>query len=162
MILYQRITCNNVLFCVTISLSPFITAHKRRLRRLCFHRCLSVHGRGEHCMLGYTPPSRQSPGRHLPLGRHAPLGRHPPRQTPHLPSACWDTHTPVQSMLGYTFPCAVHAGIRSTSRWYASHWNAFLFINYLHKLNKECLSVLCRASVTHGFCCVWSGWLLIG
>ena len=29
-------------------------------------------------------------------------------------------------------------------------------------INKECFSTLCRASVTHGFCCVWSGWMLIG
>ena len=29
-------------------------------------------------------------------------------------------------------------------------------------LNKECFSALCRTSVTHGFCCVWSGWMLIG
>ena len=35
-----------------------------------------------------------------------PLGRYPPGQTP---------------------PCPVHAGIRSTSWRYASHWNAFLF-----------------------------------
>ena len=29
-------------------------------------------------------------------------------------------------------------------------------------LNKEYFSALCRASVTCGFCCVWSGWMLIG
>ena len=61
------------------------------------------------------PPSRHPPGRH-PLGRLPwadPLGRHPP----------------AQCMLGYTHPpWAVHAGIRSTSGRYASHWNAFLFI----------------------------------
>ena len=49
-----------------------------------------------------------------PLGRYTPWqtppGRHPPGQTP-----------PVQCS-------AVHAGIRSTSRQYASHWNAFLFL----------------------------------
>ena len=28
--------------------------------------------------------------------------------------------------------------------------------------NKECFSALCCASVAHGFCCVWSGWMLIG
>ena len=28
--------------------------------------------------------------------------------------------------------------------------------------NKECFSALCPASVTHGFCCVWNGWMLIG
>ena len=30
------------------------------------------------------------------------------------------------------------------------------------KMNKECFSALCRTSVTFGFCCVWSGWMLIG
>ena len=30
----------------------FITARKRSLRRLCFHRCLSVHGGGVACVAG--------------------------------------------------------------------------------------------------------------
>ena len=37
------------------------------------------------------------------------------------PVACRDTPP------GQTPPCAVHAGIQSTSGQYASHWNAFLF-----------------------------------
>ena len=44
----------------------FITARKRSLRRLCFYMCLSVHLGGgclPHCMLGYTPSSRQTPPR---------------------------------------------------------------------------------------------------
>ena len=70
----------------------------------------------------HTPPPRQTHplSQTSPLGRH-PLGRHPRADTPQahtpLPSACWDTHT----------PCPVHAGIRSTSGWYACHWNAFFF-----------------------------------
>ena len=56
---------------------------------------------------------RHPPGRH-PLGRHPP-GRHPPGQTP-----------PGQTPPRQTPPCPVHAGIRSTSGRYASHWNAFL------------------------------------
>ena len=55
-------------------------------------------------------------GRH-PLGR-PPLGRHPPGQTP-----------PGQTPPGQTPPCVVHAEIWSTSGWYASYWNAILFIN---------------------------------
>ena len=51
---------------------------------------------------------------HTTLGRHSPWADTPHRQT--TPSACWDTHT----------PCPVHAGIRSSSGRYASHWNAFL------------------------------------
>ena len=42
------------------------------------------------------------------------------------PIACWDTITPP-SPEADSPPCAVHAGIRSTSGRYASHWNAFLF-----------------------------------
>ena len=70
-----------------------ITARKRSLRRLCFHRCLSVH-RGGICLwsqggVWQTPPWADTP---------PPPGRHPP-----------------------------HAGLRSTSWRYASHWNALLF-----------------------------------
>ena len=42
-----------------------------------------------------SPPSR------LPLGRH-PQADNPPGQTHPLSSACWDTQTPAQYMLGYT------------------------------------------------------------
>ena len=43
--------------------SKIFTARKRSLRRLCFHRCLSVHR-------GVSAP--------LHAGIHSPLGRHPP------------------------------------------------------------------------------------
>ena len=62
------------------------------------------------------PPPRQTPpGRHpswadTPLCRH-PLGREPP---------------PQQTPPGQTPPYTVHAGIRSTSGWYSSYWNAIL------------------------------------
>ena len=59
--------------------------------------CLSTGGCLPRCLWADTP--RQTPPGHPPL----------------LPSACWDTP-----------PCTVHAGIRSTSGRYASHWNAFL------------------------------------
>ena len=51
-----------------------------------------------------------------------------PGQTPPLPSAFWDTHPLPSACWDAHTPCPVHAGIRSTSRRYASHWNAFLFI----------------------------------
>ena len=60
-------------------------------------------------------------GAHTPLGRHPPravhAGIHPPAQcmlgyTSLLPSACWDTPAPSGHCCG----------------WYASYWNAFLFI----------------------------------
>ena len=86
----------------------FITARKRSLQKLCFHRCLSV-DRGclplvlGGCLLhlpGQTPPKQ------IPLGRHPPdrhlQGRHPQTDTP-LPSACWDTY-PLPSACWDTSP----------------------------------------------------------
>ena len=71
----------------------FFTARKRNLRRLCFHRCLSVHSGGvADSPPGQTPPGQtptradtppwQTPSGQKPspsLGR--PPGRHPPGQT---------------------------------------------------------------------------------
>ena len=86
-----------------VRIKDFI-ARKRSFRRLCFHRCLSVHsGRGV-CPIACLDTPRRTRNRH-------------PR-----PEA--DTHPPP----GQTpLPCVIHAGRRSTSGWYASHWNAFLF-----------------------------------
>ena len=79
---------------------PIFTVRKLSLRRLCFHRCLSVYRRGclPHCMLGYTPClGRHPPGRH-PTGKHpqadtpwadTPLGQAPPPWADTPP--CWDT-----------------------------------------------------------------------
>ena len=67
---------------------PIITSHKQSLRRLCFHKCLSVH-RG----VSATPQAD------------------PPWQTPPLPSACWDTHTPCPVHARIHTPCPVHARI---------------------------------------------------
>ena len=52
----------------------FITARKRSLRRLCFHRCLSVQGGGA-CVPGMYAPQAHT---HDPPGMHA----HPPKHTP--------------------------------------------------------------------------------
>ena len=69
-----------------------------KFAKVCFHRCLSVHGGGG--------PAPLHAGIHnLPLADTTLLGRHPLAQTP---------------------PWAVHAGIRSTSWRYASLWNTFL------------------------------------
>ena len=60
------------------------TARKQSLRRLCFHRCLSVH-RGEY--LGRYPPGQVHPPWqvHPPAG--TPLGRYTPWQVhPSLPA----------------------------------------------------------------------------
>ena len=85
-------------------LTKLVTARKRSLRRLCFHRCLSVH-RGGVCTIACWGTAF--------LGRHQP-GRHLPGQTPP-----W-ADTPSSTM---------HAGIWSTNRRYASHWNAFLLVS---------------------------------
>ena len=78
-------------------------------------------------MLGYHPqgpgtPSRtRHPRSRHPLGPGTPLGA----DTTPLHSACWE--------------------IRSTSRRYASYWNAILFIYFL-------LSILCSVNIdTKGF-----------
>ena len=105
-----------------------ITARKRSLRRLCFHRCLSV-SRQTPPRQTLPPPSWAdiTPQAETPLGRHPTCPVHAGIHTPcpvhagiHTPlsSACWDKHP----------PCPVHAGIRSTSGRYAFHWNAFLLI----------------------------------
>ena len=59
----------------------FITARKQSLRRLCFHRCLSVHRGGTWAGTPQagTPPGRYTPGQVHPLG---PLGSTPPGQVP--------------------------------------------------------------------------------
>ena len=83
------------------------------------HVCDSVHRGGS----ATPPPDRHLPGQVPPLGMHLPSGRHPPGQTPlgrHHPSPGQTPH-----------PCAVHAGIWSTSGRYASYWNAILLINCL-------------------------------
>ena len=117
---------------VTCKLGRFIiTARKRSLRRLCFHRCLSVHRGGclPHCMLGYTPPRTR--GRHpLPQDRwqtppwadtpwaDTPWADTPSEQTPHrvdtpLRSACWDTvnkravRIPLECILVHIGICGV-------------------------------------------------------
>ena len=91
----------------SVSTIVIFTARKRSLRRLCFHRYLSVQ-RGEY-LDRYTPLSRYPPGRDPSPGRYTPwAGTHP---------------------LGRYPRATVHAGIRSTSGRYASHWNAFLLID---------------------------------
>ena len=103
---------------------------------------------------GTPPPGRYYPGQVHPPGRYTPpgkvqppagtplLGRYTPRQvhpswagTP--PGRCTPlagapllgryTLQQVHPSWAGTAPCALHAGIRSTSRRYTSHWNAILF-----------------------------------
>ena len=71
----------------------------------------SVHRGGVATPRGQTPP-----GQTTPLADNPSLPVDNPWADTPVPSACYDTH-PLR---------AVHAGIRSTSGRYASHWNAFL------------------------------------
>ena len=116
-------------------------------RKLCFHRCLSVHGGGGLgvvCPRGVwqtcTPPSRHPPGQiDTPSGRHPPqadtLGRHTPlgRRTPLR-------RQPLTDPPGQTPPCGR----------YASHCNAFLFnlklftAEFILKYRRIFHSLVCR------------------
>ena len=85
--------CFCIRWCYSCFYTPsiFITARKRSLRRLCFHRCLSVQGgvsRSVHA--GIAPPEQTLPSGQTPLedtppsGQKTSLGRAP------RGSACWD------------------------------------------------------------------------
>ena len=64
------------------SLKPHehFTARKQSLRRLCFHRCLSVH-RGSVCLWFQESVPPPPPGRHPPPGQTPPWADTTPRQT---------------------------------------------------------------------------------
>ena len=100
-----------------------ITARKRSLRRLCFYTCLSFCSQGGEYLGRYPPgqvhPQTGTPRQVHPPGRYTPQAGTPPRQV----------HPPGR----YPSAPTVHAGIRSTSGPYASHWNAFLLFLYQTK-----------------------------
>ena len=106
------------------------TARKRSLRRVCFHKCLSVHrGRGvchthplgpqadtpiwadtslgKHPYLGRDPPGRHPPGQTCPPGRHPP-GQTPPGQTPPSEQTPTQADTPGHTPPGHTPPLGRH------------------------------------------------------
>ena len=60
-----------------------------------------------HCMLGYSPPGRDTPSRHSPAAE-SPQRQTPPIGSRHPRSACWE--------------------IPARSGRYTSYWNAYLFI----------------------------------
>ena len=61
-----------------------ITARKRSLRRLCFHRCLSVHGEVSltETPLDRDPPGQRPPWSETPSGQRPPRTETPPEQKP--------------------------------------------------------------------------------
>ena len=90
---------------LTGNATGIITARKRSLRRLCFHRCLSVHRgvyipacNGADTQPGQTPPCRHPPGQ-TPLP-----GRHPPGQTPPCAVHAW-----YGQQAGGTHPTGMHS-----------------------------------------------------
>ena len=86
---------------------------------------LDIHPQGRH---PWADTPRQTPPGHTFPWADTPLGRHPLGQTP-LPTDPLQADNPPPTLgrhPGNTSPCAVHAGIRSTSGLFASYWNAFL------------------------------------
>ena len=100
---------NNMLTSLTLALiqqtwysavGRYFTARKRSLRRLCFHRCLSVHGGGPCVAGGACMAGGHVWQRGMWPGGHA-----------------WHTRPPGR-----------YYEIRSMSGRYASYWNDFLFL----------------------------------
>ena len=130
--------------------APFagiFTARKRSLQRLCFHRCLSVHGGGvsasglgecgRHPPPGRHPPWLDTPGQTPPMAdspwADTLLVRHPRSDTPLVADTPWlqtppGIHPPVRHTPRdrQTPSCSMHAGIWSIRGRYACHWNEFL------------------------------------
>ena len=99
------------------NLHKFITALKRSLRRLCFHRCLSVHGRrGWECIKACTGQGACIP---------ACTGQGGVCQGGVCPGGLLDQRQTPPQRRGRSPPRGYY-GIRSTSGRYASHWKAFL------------------------------------
>ena len=95
----------NNLFYVQIKGDIRLLPSAKKLRRLCFNTCLSVHMEGEglpQCMLGYHPISGADP----PGSRPIPLGsRHPPEHTPPGTNTPQKTATAADS----THPTGMHS-----------------------------------------------------
>ena len=80
-----------------------------------------------------TPLGKHAPGQTpLPQGKH-PLNRHPPGQTHPTPLPSAGIHTPPPNACLDTPPYGGYYRIRSTSGWYTSHWNAFVFYSIISK-----------------------------
>ena len=80
-----------------VKIAHIFTARKRSLRRLCFHRCLSVHRGGVFPIACWdTPRADTLLGRH-PLWADTPIWAEIPRADNPVSSTCWDTHIPLPS-----------------------------------------------------------------
>ena len=110
-----------------------ITARKRSLRRLCFHRCLSTGG-----LSAFGPGG----GGCLPhtLWADTPLGRHPPAQ-------CMLGYTPLaQCMLGY----GQQAGGKHTHScdWQCNCSPGLTLASHHHKRTSNCWPSVCTRQTT--------------
>ena len=95
--------------------------------------CQSFCSRGEgSTWAGTLPGQEHPPGQVHPTQPGTPPGRYTPRQIHPLAGTPSGRYTPWQ----VHHPLAVHAGIWSTSRWYASYWNALLFVNVFPEFAK--------------------------
>ena len=113
----QTVTSQSLSYDVNFAYLPSAT----KLRRLCFYRHVSVHMGGclPQCMLGYHTPQEQNP----PGSRQPPWSRHPPRaDTPGADTPQEQTPPRVDTPPLSDGHCC---------GWYASYWNAFLFLNEL-------------------------------
>ena len=131
------------------TITSLITARKRSLRRLCFHRCVSVHRGGlPQCMLGYHPPCQgdlpRSPLPRRPPSKETPLPRIPPRSTPkgeiegdqiqaHTQGGNWWDQIQAHTQGGNSGGSGPAPTPNNCCRWYASYWNAFLLRN-IHQI----------------------------
>ena len=73
----------------------FITARKRSLRRLCFYRCVSVHGGVCLSACWDTPCQGDPPAKETPLPRRPPMPRRPPYIEDPLPRRPPTKETPL-------------------------------------------------------------------
>ena len=81
--------------------------------------CYSVHRGLPQCMMGYHPPGPGIPQTRCPTDQASPSNQAPPVPAPRH-RACWE--------------------IRSTRGWYASYWNAILFVTFSYPKVKSDLS----------------------
>ena len=78
-----------------------------------------------------------STGGYPPRGRHNPWADTSQADTPGQRNPWQRTPPGAENPPVQTTPCAVHAGIRSTSGRYASHWNAFMLHISFEKEEKD-------------------------
>ena len=112
----------------------FITARKRSLRRLCFHRCLSVQGGGVclNACWDTHPPDRYPLGRYTQPGQVHPLAGTPPGAVhAGIQSTRWAVHIPLECILVLIY--FKQMSISATKRFIrAISWKARMHSSRMH------------------------------